>query len=628
MRACRMSGATAVIGAIMLAQAAGEDHPRLLATPERLEAVRAEIRKAGTHHQQVYEAIKARVDASYPDNAALSKAYKAAYPLYGLDYPQIKPDDYAFGYRARETAFLAMLAMTPEGEKKYAELSYKAAMETALVKPQNLAGRMGAMSTALAYDWGYPGWTPEQRAAVRRRALDHLKGMPAGDRVAKEYPFNKGGVHGGSELLLMMALGEEKGLQARYDHLKQYLVKHIGTAYDAWGVSQEGPGYSEYPGAFLLPAALAARQLGDGDLMKAVAGRPWWKMVMYAWTFMGVERQSVMWGVGSGGGPGEGWLSAILGTVPPDQLPYYLWFYDRAEGVRSPKPPNLRFDPNRGNSPLALLIYPIGVAAKDPTGVFSPAYYDETRGFAFLRNRWQDANDIQVTISADAYKNAMGWDQPDVLAINLMAFNTRFFGAHAKRGKIGDYSALLVDGKYGSGKSLGKAGSCEPAKDGAYVIVDGGPAYADLKCDSVQRHLLAKFAAGKSQALLSTLDRIKSAAAHTYTWQGNLGNETGDDGVKPSGGTEDGRAMFLLKGRNDGFVKGWVVHPADAVVEAKGDPLRINVQGGDADIWVVMLVGQGAPPAATVAGTGLDSVLTVAGRKVRFDAKANRVRAE
>jgi len=626
------AGTAAAIGMAVLATGAPcgaeAEHPRILATPKLLEAVRAEVRRKGTHHQQVYEAMRARVDASYPDNAALSKAYHAAYPLYGLGYPQIKPDDYTFGYRARETAFLALLAMTPEEQKKYAELSYKAAMETALVKPDNLAGRMGAMSIALAYDWGYPGWTDEQRSAVRKRASAHLKAMPAGDRVAREYPFNKGGVHGGSEILLMFALGEEGNLKARYDHVRQYLIKHIQTCYDPWGVSQEGPGYSEYPGAFLLPAALAARQLGDGDLMKAVAGRSWWKMVMHAWTFMDVVHQSVMWGVASGSGPGEGWLSAILGTVPEDQLPYYLWFYDRAEGIRSPKPPALRFDPGRGNSPLAMLLYPMGAAAKDPTGVLPPVYYDETRGFAFLRNRWQDANDITVTLSADAAKNAMGWDQPDVLAMNLMAFNTRFFGGHAKRGKIGDYSALLVDGRYGGGSSLGKAGACEPAKDGAYVIADGGATYAELKCDSVQRHLLAKFAAGKSEALLSTLDRIKSAAAHTYTWQGNLGNETGDGGVVASGGPEAGRPTFFLKGRNDGFVKGWVVHPAGAVVEAKGDPLRVNVKGGDADIWVVMLVGQGKAPSATVTGTGLGSVLTVAGHKVRFDASLNRVRGE
>ncbi len=621
----RIAGVLSIMCAIMLSpatEAAEEQHPRLLATPKLLDAIRAEVRRKASHHQQVYEAIKARVELSYKD---MQKAYadggeEATEPL--------KPDHYAWGYRARETAFLSLLAMTPEEKKKYAELSHKAAMETALVKADDLAGRMGAMSIALAYDWGYPGWTLEQRAAVRQRAMDHLKKMPAGDRVAREYPFNKGGVHGGSELLLMIALCEEGSLKTRYEHVKKHLIKHIETCYDAWGVSQEGPGYSEYPGSFLLPATFAARQLGDEDLAKAVAGRSFWKLLMYAWTFMDVERQSVMWGVGSGGGPGEGWASALIPSVPADQLPYYLWFYDRAEGILSPKPPHERFDPGRGNSPLAMLCYPIGVTSRDPTGVFPQVHYDETRGFAFLRNRWKDAGDIMITLSADAHKNEMGWDQPDALAVNLMAFNTRFFGAHAKRGKITDYSALLVDGKYGTGKSLGKVGTCEPAKDGAYVIVDGGPAYAELKCDSVQRHLLARFAGQKSEALLSTLDRIKSAAPHTYAWQGNLGNEIGDDGVKASGGTEGGRPMFLLQGRSDGFVKGWVLHPADAQVEAKGDPLRINVKGGDADIWVVMLVGQGKPPTATATGSGLESVLTVAGSKVRFDAGAARLKAQ
>jgi hypothetical protein len=145
----------------------------------------------------------------------------------------LKPEDYAWSYRARESAFLAMLAMMPADQKKYSELAYKAAMETALVKPTALAGRMGAMSIALAYDWGYSGWTAEQRDAVRKRALDHLKAMPAGDRVATDCPMNKGGVHGGSELLLLLALHEEGNLKQRYDHVKKHLIKHIETCYDA-----------------------------------------------------------------------------------------------------------------------------------------------------------------------------------------------------------------------------------------------------------------------------------------------------------------------------------------------------------------------------------------------------------
>jgi len=89
-----------------------------------------------TYVWKVCETMKARVDASYPDNTTLAKAYygpQAQYGLRSLDRfvaPEIKPDNYAFGYRAREVACLTMLAMTPEEQAKYAELAYRAAMET------------------------------------------------------------------------------------------------------------------------------------------------------------------------------------------------------------------------------------------------------------------------------------------------------------------------------------------------------------------------------------------------------------------------------------------------------------------------------------------------------------------
>jgi hypothetical protein len=260
-----------------------------------------------------------------------------------------------------------------------------------------------------------------------------------------------------------------------------------------------------------------------------------------------------------------------------------------------------------------------------------------------------------VTISADAYNAGIGWDSCGTLGLNLVAFNTRFFGQPDKGGTVGAYSTLLVDGKNTPGsaaKFLGKPEVYEPAQDGGYAIADGGAVYTGLGCELAKRHLLVKFAADKSEAWLSTLDRIKSAAQHTYTWQGNLGDQNTDDGIVATSGQEAGRAMFLLKGHNNGFVKGWVVHPAEAKVSfvetrvtprkaqppgdktpaaqtgMARDPLQITVKSGHADIWVVMWVGQGAPPEATVAGSGLDSVLSVPGRKVRFDGEANRVKAE
>jgi hypothetical protein len=461
--------------------------------------------------------------------------------------------------------------------------------------------------------------------------------------------------------------------------------------YDAWGISQEGIGYTQYPLSFALPAAYATQRAGDETLIKMVATRSWWKLSSYALGFGDAAHRGLMWGVSGAYSPGQGMASVVLKTVPAEHMPYYLWWYNRCEGMHRPVEGVLKFDSHRGLLPYALLCYPIGVQEKDPNGVFPASYYSELRGFAFFRNRWKDADDIQASISADAYNAGIGWDSVGTFGLNLVAFNTRFFGQPEKNGVVAAYSTLLVDGKNtaGSAASVGKPDTHEPAKDGGYTIVDGGAVYTGLGCESAKRHLLVKFAADKSEAVLSTLDRIKSATPHTYTWQGNLGGQDDNDGIVATSGQEAGRPMFLLKGHNNGFAKGWVVHPADAKVsivetrvvrkkadpqpknapakqgpksespspdektsdpesgialeppkkpavvaptaeevEIVRDPLQVTVKGDNADIWVVMFVGQGAPPEATVTGSGLDSVLNVAGRKVHFDGTTNRIKAE
>ena len=76
--------------------------------------------------------------------------------------------------------------------------------------------------------------------------------------------------------------------------------------------------------------------------------------------------------------------------------------------------------------------------------------------------------------------------------------------------------------------------------------------------------------------------------------------------------------MFLLEGRNNGFVKGWVLEPADARITAS-DPLKIETGRTDTKIWVVMFVGSGKPPVAQVSGSGMRSVLKIGDRTTSFD---------
>jgi hypothetical protein len=298
---------------------------------------------------------------------------------------------------------------------------------------------------------------------------------------------------------------------------------------------------------------------------------------------------------------------------------------------------NARFDGHRAGTVWAMLFYPADVTAKDPTGVLPKAAADN-HGFYFFRNRWQDENDIQVSIMADTFHPDRGWDQPEQLAINLLGYHTRFIGGPRKNRDQRFYSSLLVDGKFnskGAEAKSGKSVTFESAVGGGYAIVDGGALYDSLGVDQAQRHMLVAFSKPeKNEAIISTLDNIKSAAKHTYTWQANIGSADeqkwmadlrppvpvipADDNVKVTASTESGRPVFLLEGRNNGFVKGWVLEPADAKITT-GDPLKIETGGSDANIWVVMFVGSGKPPVAQVSGSGMQTIIKIGDRTASFD---------
>jgi hypothetical protein len=121
-------------------------------------------------------------------------------------------------------------------------------------------------------------------------------------------------------------------------------------------------------------------------------------------------------------------------------------------------------------------------------------------------------------------------------------------------------------------------------------------------------------------AIIATLDSIKGVGEHTYAWQANVGSPTGDDGIAVTAGTEAGRPTFLMKGANDAFVKGWVLAAADAKVTA-GDPLQVSVKATDTDILIVMYVGKGDVPTATVK----DGAVTVAGKTISLDTAAGKI---
>jgi hypothetical protein len=682
-------------------------HPRILITPERLAVIRKEIQVQGSHAQLVYDAIKNRYRGEL-DSAWLKRQE-------WLDTSQRNKRWPAQVFR--DLALLSMVAENPAEQRRFAEASARflpsAGAFLSLHFTGNLGTPVGISPLSMAYDWGYNQFTEKERAkyeSVLDACLDMYGEGDATDEDLEERRrgagYNHKGVKGGPDVLVRLAAGAERNSRG-YERAARFLSIYFDGVGGELGAHSEGLAYTEYPMSTALPAALAAAELGDRRVVAAAEKHAFWLLNMYAQTFMtSFERKFVMYGVDHQSNANQGFATCVFGLCPKEMLPYYLWFYDRHMGWLCGAEPELRFDSHRNTTGLALLLYPYGVEARDPTPVLPKGVVDRKHGYCFFRNRWQDENDIQVALLAGRISGGGGWNQYEHLSLRLMGYDTRFFGGPGKERTPENYTTLLVDGAlYGErvpemektpeGRD-GRLVAFETTPDGGYAIVDKDKSGPRAGIGNAIRHLLVRYSdPAANTAILSTLDSIESTEEHTYTWQANLGAETmpdaasgaaeegsepesrkdsglqlpdtvgqdvrgttddgvvldaaagkqaepagrrgkpapapaaakarpSDDGIVSTQGKESGRPFFLLKGRK-GYVKGWVVHPADAAVTT-GDPLQIAVKGTDAKIWVVMYVGADEPVVAAVKGSGMDAVLEVGGHELSYDGERLRVR--
>jgi len=611
----------ATIGATRCPAAEGEQHPRLFLKPDKVAEIRDAIAKKGSHHAEVFDALKEYVDT------------KGRQP----HDPASKNWNYDRAYMARSAACLHVIT----GEKKYAALAFDVLKDVHdkpdpdrrlpdEVKTYGLAKATVGEGFALAYDWCYNAWSQDQREYVRdvlKRSLD-VWPKYSHSQLQVERGSNWAAVCRGAELVMLLASHEDKARPDRQKYLIGQLTRHMAVTYGPGGLSQEGIGYTGYGGIYLLEACYALAETGDDTLTKQLSKHAFWKLQMFAASSIVKDehqRRYIQQGVSGPTIGDEGWASLTLRSVAKDDLPHFGWFYDRHMGRLAPGTPAQKYDPRRAAWVWALLCYPPGLESKNPAEAVGHAHFDVKVGGFFFRNRWQDENDILCAIYSDL-ANHKAWDKREATGIRLLAHGTPFFGGPGKSDGAGLHSRLLVDGKSDAGKDSGKNGqnvAAESNDHGGYVVVGGGSTYKSLGVDDLRRHLLVDFSLGEDTAVLSTLDRVKSGKSHTYTWNANLGDDKSDGGIKVTSGSEGGRPTFLLNGKN-GWVKGWVLHPADAKVKA-GDPLQIELKGTNADIWVAMLVGGGAPPKGSITGDGLRSTLTLSNVQIRFNETQDRI---
>ncbi len=592
--------------------------PRLFLDTTQLTEIRSAIAIPGSHHHVAFTAIKDRVDRNdwriYDKNS----------------------DDgnwnYARAWLAREASFLYLIT----GEQAYAQIAFDSLY--AIHSDPDPDGRMPeanyglsraatGMGFALAYDWAASGWTPAQQDYIRDKILIALESWQTYNHANFAEPFGSNwvAVCRGAELIMMLVLGEDINQPERFSMLKLWLKEHIKTAYGNTGLTQEGQGYLAYAGGFLMPAIYALRSIGDVSLENVLMEVNFEQLPLYAGVF-NPEQTSLQFGVGGPGFDPEGFTSFLLDYALPEMQPYYQYFYDRYRGLANLAPADQKFDYRRAGTVWSLLYYPTDTRGLNPTGILPRAIEDREKGSYLFRNRWQDENDILIALIGDFTHHRRSWDQPEAFGLRIHAHNTQYFGGPTKERDAQYYSKLIIDGQAGNPTDVGVADFFEARETGGYVIVDGGSAYRNLGMESAKRHLLVDFSNGES-AFISTLDQLVAIENHIYTWQANLGSTIDDGGITISLGREGAVQTFLLEGRNNSYLKGWVLSPVDVTLRAS-DPLQIETMGTTTNIWIVMQISQGSPPIAQVIGSGLSANLYVDNSRIYFDIDRNQIVAE
>ncbi|MBL8233921.1 MAG: hypothetical protein JNL98_35815 [Bryobacterales bacterium] len=537
--------------------------PRLILTHETVQELRRISATKGSAHASMLDLLKRKVDGA-----------KIA-----------AGDNYGKAYQATSAAFLFQMTK----EARYCEVAwqslqqvYAGANSDSLLPDQGygLARATVGSGFAYAYDWCGEAWSEDQKswvAAKLRAGLDSWPRFRHANVEAAHKGSNWVAVCRGGELIEMIALGLEKERAERYALIKADLHRHMQNM-DELGVSQEGIGYTAYGGIFLLRAILALRSIGDHDLDAEASRHAWWKQAMYSGTFALAPNGGRIWMMSGVSGPGigdEGWASLLFAFTPKDQLPYFQWWYDRHMGRFAPGSEELRFDPRREGQVWAMICYPANTPERDPSPVFPKAIV-ESGGLALFRNRWQDADDILISMHADAKWHSHAWDQPEALQWHVFAYGRSFAGGPEKTRDAANFTTLLVDGRYGTAKGAGAIMSFGVHKDGGMISVDGGSQYERLGV-AVTRTMKVDFLGG-NRARIGMSDRIRGTQPHVYTWQINVGDHASDGGLRRSGNKlESARGVMNID----------IIRPPGAELQGS-DPIRLNASGESIEIEVEM----------------------------------------
>jgi hypothetical protein len=326
------------------------------------------------------------------------------------------------------------------GERKYADLG-RECFEWALegvrdrdkdsrysFKAPNGALRAGPSLGwyAVGYDLCYDGWDGEFRRKVTEAIYSYNEGkfMSLAElaRGSRHMPAsNHWGMQVGGAALALLAIRDEPGVDgARIEKLlkesSRAMIRNMTEGFGDHGWFPEGDGTGSMSSHIVFVSALKAWKVAGGkDFISPRPNGPWMTL---KWIFLTVPRDGKMefpkrgayphnvWD--RGGLSGAGYFAQGFGAVTDEQKGAMLWFYNHhledADARAGAPFDTVSVYPH--NAVLAFINWPFDIGERNPGEVLPRAVGDEKWGFYMFRNRWQDGNDIVISVQT---RNTRGW---------------------------------------------------------------------------------------------------------------------------------------------------------------------------------------------------------------------------
>jgi hypothetical protein len=326
---------------------------------------------------------------------------------------------------------------------------------------------------AAGYDLCYDGWDEDFRQKVARAIAGYNEGknMSLAElaRGSRHMPAsNHWGMQVGGGALALLAIMNDPGVDMQkirplLETSRKAMIRNMteGFGDHGWFAEGDGTGSMSSQIAF-IPALQAWKVAGGKDFVTPRPNAPWMTL---KWIMLTVPRNGQMDFPSRGAYPhnvwdrdgisGAGYFNEGFAGVTPRQQAGLLWFYNRHLRQLDEKA-GTPFDtpsPYPHHSILAFVNWPFELDERNPIECFPPAVMDTKFGFCMFRNRWQDENDVVVSIQT---QNTRGWHKANTDgAVVVWAMGNKM-----KWGRLRTAVDEFRPAADGSGIVTGKDGTC------------------------------------------------------------------------------------------------------------------------------------------------------------------------